>query len=274
MEVRTYDVRDLMILPDDSLLFSKDGAPATKPLSLQEQRVQIIEKLKQIIQNTVEPDSWTNNGGSLGTIQEFEGVLLVKQTPKAHAQIERVLAELRQAHSVEIAIESRIMFVDEPLYASLGFTHHADDGTDSELFNDTELSSILKQTQQDAKTVAVSTPRLTLFDGQAGFISVGEGAKQAVGIRLNIKAAASADRHSVILSLEPTLSQTGMAEQKVSKNVLMPDGGTLLLGGFTMNPNGGTDKSSQRRMILLVRPKIIIDKNLEKMVFGPPQALP
>jgi hypothetical protein len=264
VESRTYDVADLMIQPDGFFTFAKD-APAEST------RAQVMTKLKEVIE-AIEPDTWKDHGGAFGTIQDFDNVFLITQTTGVHAQIDRVLAELRQAHSVQISVESRIMFVDEALYASLGFTSHTGGGMDSRVIDDTELRSLLKQTQDDAKTVSISSPRLTLFNGQAGYIRVGQRmTKQTPGIiRLDFEAAASVDHRSVILQLEPSLSQPGMNEQKASGKFTLPDKGTVLVGGFTVQPDGSTDKSDQRRMIVLVRPKIMV----EKVLYGPAATSP
>jgi hypothetical protein len=80
---RIYQVHDLTLLPND---------PSLQPR---------FDALKELIQATVWPDSWRDNGGTQGEIHGFEGpglaVLVITQTDEGHEQIERVLAELRAA---------------------------------------------------------------------------------------------------------------------------------------------------------------------------------
>ena len=242
----------------------------TKNPSPDATRAEVVESIKKAITSTVAPATWKDNGGTVGSIMEDQGQLIVTQTKKNQAQVESVLDQLRRGADLQIGIETRMMFVDEALYASLGFTPHADGGTDSTLLpGDTELRSLLQQTHADAKTIAISSPRLTLFNGQMGFIKIGqEVAKQTPGIRLNLKAAASADRRSVILHLGSSLTQPGMDEQRASTNVTVPTGCTLVMGGLIVKSDDDTDKSSCRRMIILVRPKIINEKDVEKALYG------
>lgn len=83
LPMRLYQVHDLTLLPND---------PSMQPR---------FDVLKGLIQGTVAPDSWRDNGGTQGEIQGYEGpglaVLVITQTEKVHELIERVLAELRAA---------------------------------------------------------------------------------------------------------------------------------------------------------------------------------
>ena len=54
-----------------------------------------IEALVKIIEDTVDPNSWRDNGGPVGTIKEFDSVLIVYQTPANHRLLQRVLKNLR-----------------------------------------------------------------------------------------------------------------------------------------------------------------------------------
>lgn len=51
--------------------------------------------LIDIIASVVEPDSWDRVGGP-GTIAEFDGLMVIRQDPRVHRQIERILAGLRE----------------------------------------------------------------------------------------------------------------------------------------------------------------------------------
>ena len=69
-------------------------SPTTTPASLS--RAAWIDTLVRVIQETVVPDSWRDNGGDLGSIREVYGTLLITQSPEAHRKIQRVLKNLRK----------------------------------------------------------------------------------------------------------------------------------------------------------------------------------
>ena len=65
-----------------------------KELSRQER----AEQLKQLIMETVEPGSWREAGGAVGSIREVSGMLIVTQTKAAHALIADVFRQLRETN--------------------------------------------------------------------------------------------------------------------------------------------------------------------------------
>ena len=77
---RAYDVRDLL----DSA-GSRTGA-TTRPAR---------EELVALVMQNVAPDSWRENGGTLGSIKEYDGRLVVTTIDMYHFDIERLLDEIR-----------------------------------------------------------------------------------------------------------------------------------------------------------------------------------
>lgn len=65
------------------------GMPGRHPASMQNPLIDVIEA-------TVQPESWVNQGGS-GSLQLFNGLLIVKNTQEAHREIEQLLSMLRKA---------------------------------------------------------------------------------------------------------------------------------------------------------------------------------
>ena len=120
--VRVYDVRDL-IASDAALHAQRIAAasatiraaitvaaaaagatPATAPATTQsaptidpqhEQYLDSVERLKLVITETVDPASWRDAGGTAGSIREFNGQLVVTQTPVAHDRVAKLLQDLR-----------------------------------------------------------------------------------------------------------------------------------------------------------------------------------
>jgi len=56
-----------------------------------------VEPLTEIIQSVVEPQSWEMNGGP-GAVRSFNGLLIVRQSDRVHAQIEDLLAEMQSIY--------------------------------------------------------------------------------------------------------------------------------------------------------------------------------
>lgn len=52
--------------------------------------------LVDLIEQTIDPDAWVCNGG-MGTARILNGVLVVRQTPKAHVEVRQLLDDLRDA---------------------------------------------------------------------------------------------------------------------------------------------------------------------------------
>jgi general secretion pathway protein D len=210
------------------------------------------------------------------------------------------------------------------------------------------LNLIIQATQADKRTVTVTAPRVTLFNGQRGYIAVtqqqnfvsnfnqtvapgsGIGGSSATGTNLQVstlttgvvlyvEATVSADRRYVVMKLRPQLStldgldtfsaggsllnpNTGqtvvgggfvqlpkISYTTVDTMVSVPDGGTLLIGGERLVGESEveigvpvlskipglnrlfTNRSlikDERTLLILVRPKIIIQKEIENDLFG------
>ncbi len=137
----TYNVQDLLVQPSNvnppqlslsqatqqgssgggggSGLFNDTGG-ANANQNPQQAEMDIVNQIKTAIK-TVDPTSWVDNGGSVGDIQYFSGMLLIRQTPQNHYLIENdILQKLREAHAVQISIESRVMFVTNEFFEQFG----------------------------------------------------------------------------------------------------------------------------------------------------------
>ena len=85
-QTRVYDVRDLVVFAD-----AGNGDP--EALDAKEERV---EALTRMIGDTIDPDSWRDNGGSVGAIREDAGFLVVTQSEENQNRIENLLAHTRR----------------------------------------------------------------------------------------------------------------------------------------------------------------------------------
>ncbi len=80
------------------------------------------EDLIDLIQDTVEPESWEEYGGlGAGTISYFRGKkLIVNQTRSVHRKIERLLNSLRETLGHQVSIEARFLIVTENFLENIG----------------------------------------------------------------------------------------------------------------------------------------------------------
>ena len=75
-------------------------------------RDDLVRKITEIIQETVEPDSWREGGGGGdGSIQELQGQLIVYNTSDAHRQVDNLLDQLRETQALQISVETRFLNV-------------------------------------------------------------------------------------------------------------------------------------------------------------------
>ena len=88
--------------------------------TLQEEARARMEALIQLMQNTVEPDSWFDAGGK-GTIMAYESKkIIVRQTRQIHNRLQTLLAEMRKALGHQVAIEARFLIVGENFLEDIG----------------------------------------------------------------------------------------------------------------------------------------------------------
>lgn len=85
------------------------------------ERLDRIRRITDLIQRTVDPESWRETGGDTGSISELNGTLVITQTPRNHAAITGLLSKLREIRSMQINIESRFLLVSQDYFEQIGF---------------------------------------------------------------------------------------------------------------------------------------------------------
>ncbi|HEV2296451.1 MAG TPA: hypothetical protein VGR35_21585 [Tepidisphaeraceae bacterium] len=420
---RVYDIRDLIIeIPDfidapqfqlQSSQTSGGGGGGGGGQSLfgggqfgeegdETEREALITEITELIQETVDPESWREAGGSVGSIRVLGGNLIVNQTPENHRSLQGLLEQLRESQSIQITIEARFLTIQRNFLEDIGvdvdFVFNTDADPDDKLgpipvsnnsllFTSNPITGIpgsigqispgtqdpddplstgigslglsgtyldnfavqflVRATQAQSHSTVVTAPRVTLSNGQRGYVvvstqtayvsdlepvvgtrSVGFDPTIAIiesGILLDVQGTVSADRKYVTLTLRPTLSRlsdlrtftvqsaaqvtgdddddlgpigtgiaTAVVQQPIVENtlvrttVVVPDGGTLLLGGQTLAgevereagvpvlskipflkrlfTNRSTAKDEQV-LLILVKPTIIIAREQERKQF-------
>jgi general secretion pathway protein D len=241
----------------------------------------IAKDIIATITSTVAPDSWKDSGGTIGSIRQLNGQLIVNQTADNQTAVYNLLQQLRETRALQIAIEARMLLVDNSFLdtvafgwnmtlpagmlgnnvggitignntnnlaiptptgvpGSLGTTLGATNNSLSisgSIIDNLTLNLILTATQADSRTVTVTAPRVTLFNGQSGYIAVTQqqnfvsnfsqtvaaggggigGGAVAVGTTLQVStlttgvvlfvnATVSSDRRYVVMKLQPQLS--------------------------------------------------------------------
>ncbi len=141
LELRVYDVRDLLInLEDRKSLSAQVAATETEEgtASAGEGKGAFdrVQEIIDLITGTIEPASWSANGGK-GMIAAREGMLgdiVVTHTLDAHKEVEGLLSALRSSADLQIAIEARFIAVSDNFLEAFGnnineldFTQGADD---------------------------------------------------------------------------------------------------------------------------------------------------
>lgn len=97
--------------------FKRDDREGIRPPTRKEK----IGEMIALLQKTVDPDSWRDHGGDVGSVQELNGSLIVTTTPRNHAQITGLLAKLREIRSMQINVEARFLTVASDFFEQLGF---------------------------------------------------------------------------------------------------------------------------------------------------------
>ncbi|QOJ00327.1 MAG: hypothetical protein HRU70_07420 [Phycisphaeraceae bacterium] len=80
-----------------------------------------IRDLRTIITEQVDRDGWQDNGGNTGTIQVWQGNLIIRNTPRNHREIEGLLSQLRKVRNLQINVEARFLLVNQDFFEQIGF---------------------------------------------------------------------------------------------------------------------------------------------------------
>ncbi len=79
-----------------------------------------VRKLIQLIQDQIAPESWRDKNGSIGTITEFSGQLVVTQNSASQERVSNLLDKLREQRSVQVAVEARFLTVQSNFLEEFG----------------------------------------------------------------------------------------------------------------------------------------------------------
>jgi len=84
-------------------------------------RLEVVENLVDLIRNTVgRPDEWVELGGSVSSLRELNGTLIIRTTTDNHQEVTTLLNQLRDARAVQISVEARFLLVDQNFLEDIG----------------------------------------------------------------------------------------------------------------------------------------------------------
>jgi type II secretory pathway component GspD/PulD (secretin) len=124
LELRVYDARDLLINLEDRQSLNAEARITEEGINKGEAKDTFdrVQEIINLIIDTVEPASWSINGGR-GRIAAREGMLgdiVVTHVAGVHKQIEDLLAALRSSADLQIAIEARFIQVSDNFLETIG----------------------------------------------------------------------------------------------------------------------------------------------------------
>jgi hypothetical protein len=110
--VKVYDIHDLI---DQLRNSGRRQIPTTLPATERSNATGSVSKvmgdpmtveeaedsITKVLEDTVDVDTWKDNGGSIGSLRGLGGMLIVTQTPEAHRKVAGVLRTLRAGGSKE-----------------------------------------------------------------------------------------------------------------------------------------------------------------------------
>lgn len=110
LEIRVYNVRDLLVQPDREAAMAGGGAGARGGQFSVESALTAVAwaqiaqgfggerraQLEGVITTTVDPETWSEVGGP-GSIIQYNGLAIINQTPAVHAKVEKLLEMMRKS---------------------------------------------------------------------------------------------------------------------------------------------------------------------------------
>jgi hypothetical protein len=267
-------------------MFGGDGnaqsAATTEPLVT-------AEGMIELVMETVDPESWRDKGGQVGSVRILGTRLIVTQTPFNHEQIGGLLEQLREDGSYMVAVRARwVAFSPAELgevFAKAGAqkTGGAIAEVPDNLLREDNIYSQGQTLGYNGQTVHVASTRantvVTGMDPVVGTNAVGYNLETAVipsGVALQVTPHVMDDGRSVSLDLRSIVSEVegavrdgavpqtqpvserdamlfvdrpSVIAQQFSTTVRVPAGKKVLIGGMTLDP---AEKEQGAKQLYLV----------------------
>ncbi len=123
-----------------SLSSEPTGQPSFAPAGMGGAVLADFETLKELIRETINPDSWEETGGEgFGRMREFplSLSLVISNTEEVHEKIAKLLQQLRRLQDVQITIEVRFITLNDEFFERIGvdFDFNIASNVDREIVN-------------------------------------------------------------------------------------------------------------------------------------------
>ena len=107
---RVYDIRDMIMQMNDyrfdgvmglpqgqesNVATSTDEPPKARTTT-QPSRPELVKAVIDLVEETVDPDSWRDMGGTIGSIRELSGQLIITQSEENQKLVESIFRQLRE----------------------------------------------------------------------------------------------------------------------------------------------------------------------------------
>ena len=217
LELRVYDVRDLLINLEDRV---PDLSTQSEVTETEGQRTAVggdtfdrVNEIINLITSTIEPASWSANGGK-GMIAAREGMLgdiVVTHKLGVHKGVERLLAALRSSADLQVVIEARFIRVSDNFLEAYG---HNIDSADFRGQDDAERGGIFAD--GDNKFIDTGTTTgLGLAEGTTTGLNLTYQIFGGSFIEGFLKAVQESDEAETVTAPKITLSNTQRGSIKV-----------------------------------------------------------
>ncbi len=101
-------------------LFGGSGGSGGASTDKSATRKELVDALIKLIQDTVAADTWRDAGGTVGSIRELGGQLIVTQTPENQQLLQNLLEKLRETRAIQVTIETRFLTVQRNFLEDIG----------------------------------------------------------------------------------------------------------------------------------------------------------
>ena len=252
------------------------------PLSASESRTPIdFQKLIGLITETIEPDSWSERGGSGSIVAHGSSLsLVIRATPAVHEQIRDLLIQLRRMRDVQVTLLMQTLDVPQTFLAEWNSDPVFKPLSESKSHRHMRLSSAqadaLRQAgkssaQADAlRQAGKFSAKVTLFNGQLCELRMD--AKDGMKQNWHVQPVVSGDRRSVRLGVGIIDGRSGVADEVVPTSVItVSDGDAILIevddsteketrnvGEPVPGQTRAFRRVSQSRRFVLIQPRVVI----------------
>lgn len=201
LEMRVYDVRDLLINLDDRAGVPGGEAGGGGAAGEARNANQRVKELIRLITAIIEPQSWSQDRGRITTREDRPGDLIVINVDRVHKQIGDLLTSMRSSQHIQVSIEARFIQMTDKFLEDIGIEiQNASISNESagtkldfdvdtsagvaggavsqglnltySILKDYQIDILLNAVQESVEAEMLSSPRITLSNTQRGNIRV------------------------------------------------------------------------------------------------------